>query len=177
MSAERRMVEHFLSSPTAGESLDGVRVSAAAYDALFTAIDGDDAFTNARRNAFVTLAINHALALLEIAQNTDRYFEIAGEAKTAAELQLELNRRLDDSTAIDALAYAIACLPPGSDHDRAIRTALKRVIGYVGAVEGRVRVLREFAKKASKQPYGGGCDHEDIAAEALEALNATGGVS
>lgn len=103
---------------------------------------------------------------------------IASEAKTAAELQLELNRRLDDSTAIDALAYAIACLPPGSDHDRAIRTALKRVIGYVGAVEGRVRVLREFAKKSRALTSGGGDARlDEIDEAALEALNATGGVS
>lgn len=50
-------------------------------------------------------------------------------------------RRLDDSTAIDALVYAIACLElqPGSERDRAVRDALNRVIDHVGAIEVRAR--------------------------------------
>jgi hypothetical protein len=53
------------------------------------------------------------------------------------ELEEQLSRRLADSTAIDALAYAVACLElqPGSERDRAVRDAMSRVICHVGAIE------------------------------------------
>jgi hypothetical protein len=58
-----------------------------------------------------------------------------------AELEERSARRLDDSTAIDALVYAVACLElqPGIERDRDVRDAMARVITHVGAIEVRAK--------------------------------------
>jgi hypothetical protein len=98
----------------------------------------------------------------------------AREAKLQAridDLQERSARRLDDSTAIDALVYAVACLElqPGSERDRAVREALNRVIDHVGAIEVRAK---EGATKLVSTLVAGAKAREEALAKCVAELEA-----
>lgn len=82
---------------------------------------------------------------MECERRGEKVLELRADLDAArariAELEERSARRLDDSTAIDALVYAVACLElqPGSERDRAVRDAMARVINHVGAIEVRAK--------------------------------------